>query len=82
MNTKSLVAVGVISSFLVLGGCTTYYKVSDVSSGKVYYTTDIEDKKSGGSTFQDASSGATVTLQSSEVIEVSSDEFKKNTQKK
>jgi hypothetical protein len=35
-------------------GCTTYYRVSDQATGKVYYTTDIDRTDSGGVVFEDA----------------------------
>src|SRR5262249_8489775 len=58
----------------VMTGCTTYYRVSDPGGTKEYYTTKI-DKKGGGITFKDEKSGSVVTLQSSEVKEISEDEF-------
>jgi len=59
-----------------IAGCTTYYRVSDPSGTKEYYTTDIDKTKGGGITFKDEKSGGVVTLQSSEVKEISEDEFK------
>ena len=56
--------------------CTTYYRVSDPSGTKEYYTTDIDKTKAGGITFKDEKSGSVVTLTSSEVKEISEDEFK------
>lgn len=65
--------------FVVLSGCTTYYKVSDPNSSKVFYTTDIDKSKSGSITFKDAKTESEVTLTSSEISEISSDEFDKAT---
>ncbi|MGE3109294.1 MAG: hypothetical protein AB7G11_08830 [Phycisphaerales bacterium] len=59
-------------------GCTTYYKVTDVGSGKSYYTTNWNAGRygyGGAARFRDAATGADVTLQSSEVRTVSKDEF-------
>ena len=84
-KTKLRLAVLAIAAFLV--GCAAfsdYYKVTDPTSGRVYYTGEIERQKDKGSSairFKDANTGAEVTLSSSEVLEVSSDEFKKGTAK-
>jgi hypothetical protein len=58
-----------------IAGCTTYYRVSDPSGAKEYYTTNIDKTKAGGITFKDEKSGSVVTLQSSDVKEISEDEF-------
>jgi hypothetical protein len=60
---------------LAAAGCTTYYRVSDQSSRRVYYTTDIDRSDSGAVQFHDAKSRARVTLQSSEIVEISRDAF-------
>ncbi len=60
----------------VMTGCTSYYRVSDPGGTKEYYTTDIDKTKAGGITFKDEKSGSVVTLTSSEVKEISEDEFK------
>ena len=60
---------------LLATGCTHYYKVRDPGGSKDYYTTDIDRTKAGAIKVKDKKTGATVTLQSSEVIEISEDEF-------
>ena len=60
---------------LFAAGCTTYYRVTDQSSRKAYYTTDIDRTDSGAVQFYDVKSRAKVTLQSSEIIEISRDAF-------
>jgi hypothetical protein len=50
--------------------------VNDPAGDKQYYTKDIKQTKSGAITFKDEKSGSVVTLQSSEVKEISKDEFK------
>lgn len=58
-------------------GCSSYYRVTDPASGKAYYTTKVgEAGKAGAVKIKDAKTGSTVTLQSSEVKEISSDEYK------
>jgi uncharacterized protein YceK len=62
--------------FTPLAGCSTYLRVTDPASGKAYYTTDIDEAgKAGAVKFKDEKSGSVVTLQSSEVKEVSKDEY-------
>jgi len=65
---------------LVTAGCTTYYRVTDPTSGKVFYTDEIT-RGSQNIRFKDAKSGSDVTLTTSEVKEISSEEFQKNTAK-
>jgi hypothetical protein len=62
-------------------GCASYYKVTDPASSKTYYTKDVDRHRDGSIEFKDSKTGAEVTLQSSEVIKISSDEFKENTKK-
>ena len=59
----------------VLAGCTTYYRVNDPAGTKEYYTTDIDETRTGAITFKDEKSGSEVRLQSSEVKEISEEEF-------
>jgi hypothetical protein len=77
--TKHL-ASGLVLCALVMstGGCSsTYYRVTDPSSGKMYYTTKVTDAgKAGAVKIKDGKTGSWVTLQSSEVHEISSDEYK------
>jgi hypothetical protein len=61
---------------LSAAGCTTYYRVTDQPSGKVYYTTDIDRVESGAVQFHDVKTGARVTLQSSEIVEISEDTYR------
>jgi hypothetical protein len=64
-------------SALLVAGCASYYKVTDPTSGRVYYTDDVQIEKKGGTVkLKDARSKSVVTLQSSEVKEISKDEYK------
>ena len=65
---------------LAVAGCSSYYKIADPASGKIYYSNEIQ-KESGSIEFKDANSGSTVTIQNSEVTEISQEEFKANTPK-
>jgi len=49
--------------------------VNDPAGSRVYYTTDIDTSKSGAIKLKDEKTGAIVTLQSSEVKEISQEEF-------
>jgi uncharacterized protein YdeI (BOF family) len=61
----------------LLAGCGGgYYRVNDPAGTKEYYTTEIDKTKAGAISFKDEKSGSVVTLQSSEVKEISKDEFK------
>ena len=61
---------------LLVSGCASYYAVTDPVSKKVYYTKDVDDKKSGAVVFKDAQTGHKVTLQNSEVRKINHSEFK------
>ena len=60
---------------LFAAGCTTYYRVTDQSTRRNYYTTDIDRTESGAVRFYDKKSRASVTLQSSEIVEISKEAF-------
>ena len=81
LSMKRLTALMICFLLLATFGCASYYKVTDPASNKTYYTKDVERHRDGSIEFDDEKTGAEVTLQSSEVIKVSSDEFKENTKK-
>lgn len=58
-------------------GCSSYYRVTDPSSGRTYYSKKVDGAgKAGAIKFKDERTGSQVTLQSSDVREISADEFK------
>ena len=67
----------VVALATVTIACSHYYKVNDPAGTKEYYTTEIDQKKGGAIEIKDKKTGATVTLQSSEVKEISEEEFEK-----
>ena len=69
-----------LAAFL-LTGCSTYYRVTDTKSNRVYYTKSLSDKKSGAVQFKDASSEEKVTLMAHSVKKISKDEFNSNVNK-
>jgi glycyl-tRNA synthetase (class II) len=77
MKTTTI-ALGMLCGMAgLLAGCGGgYYRVNDPAGTKEYYTSDIDQTKTGAITFKDEKSGSQVTLQSSEVKEISKDEFK------
>jgi hypothetical protein len=68
-------AVNLCVGFLVVG-CATYYRVTDPQSGKEYYTQELSSTGGGAVKVLDARTGSTVTLQNSEVKEISEQEYK------
>jgi len=75
MKTDRLL-MGVLAVMVSLvAACAHYYKVNDPAGSKLYYTTDIDEAKSGAIKIKDERTGAVVTLQSSEVKEISKEEF-------
>ena len=68
----SLMVCGLI---ITAAGCTSYYQVTDPYTGKAYYTTKVDDIRGGAVKIKDANTGSMVTLQSSEVKEISEGEY-------
>ena len=61
---------------IAVAGCSSYYRVTDPASGKTYYTTKIDNAgRAGAVKIKDEKTGSTVTLQSSEVKEISAEEY-------
>jgi hypothetical protein len=75
MNLNDVLRYGVCAILVMAAGCTHYYKVSDPAGTKMYYTTGIEKTDAGAIRIKDEKTGAEVTLQSSEVKEISQDEY-------
>ncbi len=75
MRVKGVLGWLAGASMVLVAGCTTYYKVQDPAGDRAYYTTDIDEKRAGSISFKDEKSGSKVTLQSSEVKEISKEEF-------
>ena len=70
---RGLVLCGLI---ITVAACSSHYRVTDPASGKTYYTTKINEAGRGGAVkIKDDRTGSMVTLQSSEVKEISADEY-------
>ena len=79
MRLLRKVALTVILGLAAMAmGCASYYVVTD---RKQYYTTEWDTARGGTTRFTDAKSGAIVTIQESEIREVSEKEFQANTGK-
>jgi hypothetical protein len=78
MKRKLLMSLVVMIS---LGGCTSYYKVTDPHTNRVYYTSELKQKGNGAAEFKDARTGSRVTITNSEVEQIKKQEFEtgKNT---
>jgi hypothetical protein len=69
----------VIAASLLVGGCgSSYYRVTDPSTGKEYYTTKVNQRSGGAVTLRDAATGDDVTLQNSNVTKVSKEVYETN----
>ena len=67
--------VGLCVGLLVVG-CASYYKVTDPQTGKEFYTEKIDTLAGGAVKVMDARTGSIVTLQNSQVKEISEKEYK------
>ncbi len=65
----------VVALLGLAAGCTSYYRVTDPTTGKVYYTTDMHNKGSGATELKDAKTGDTITIQNSEVSKIDKEAF-------
>ena len=77
MKTDRLLLCVVAGMISLVTACSHYYKVNDPAGDREYYTTDVDESKSGAIKIKDEKTGAIVTLQSSEVKEISAQEFEK-----
>lgn len=66
---------GLFLMSLFAAGCTSYYRITDQPTRRTYYTKDFDRTNSGAVQFYDAKSRVWVTLQSSEIVEISKDSF-------
>ena len=68
--------VGLCVGLLVVGCAPPYYKVTDPQSGKEYYTQKVDTLAGGAVKVMDARTNSVVTLQNSQVKEISEKEYK------
>jgi hypothetical protein len=76
MNRYFLTGVWIVGMTIAVAGCSSHYRVTDPASGKMYYTTKVNEAgRAGAVKIKDEKSGSMVTLQSSEVKEISAEEY-------
>ncbi len=77
--TKHVTAALMLGGLTILvPGCSSdhYYRVTHPTSGNEYYTTEVKETGKGGAVkIKDAKTGSMVTLQSSDVKEISEGEY-------
>lgn len=64
-----------LSIGLLVTACATYYRVKDPNTGNLYYTEKVK-RDGGAAMFKDARTNAEVTIQNSEIMEITKDEYK------
>jgi hypothetical protein len=81
-NWRRFAVIIAALGMLMINACGNYYRVKDPATGNTYYTTQIDRQQSGSVRFVDAKAGGVVTLQTSVVEKIDSDEFEANAKKK
>ena len=66
-----------VAALLLVSGCTSYYRVTDPTTGNTYYTTSksYDESKDGAASFDDARTGDKVTIQNSHVAKITEQEY-------
>ena len=62
-------------AMVAASGCASYYRVTDPTNGKVFYTESVDDKGNGAVEFKDARDNTEVTLQNSQVQKLNEKEY-------
>ncbi len=70
---KKMIITMLVLLFVV--GCTSYYKVTDLATKEVYYTTEVKYKDSGAADIKDGKTGSRLVLPSSKVEQISEEEY-------
>ncbi len=78
MNRLALVATLTMISSTALVGCAKHHRVTDPSTGSVYYTKKVHHRD-GAVRFKDATTGKEVNLQNAEVERISKREYRHGT---
>ena len=75
INTRHTAAL--ILGAALMGACTSYFQVTDPTTGRAYYTTDVDDEGDAGAIrFRDERHDEMVTLPSSEVRPISHERYR------
>ena len=70
---KKLVVIIIFAAFLT-AACGSYYKIADPVTGNIYYSEKVE-REGSAVMFKDVRSGAQVTIQNSEISEISKKDY-------
>ena len=77
MNARTISSFAFsVMAFTTFFGCSHYYKVTDPSSGKVYYTKEVNQVSGGALRFKDERTGDKMTLQNSDVKEIDERDYR------
>jgi hypothetical protein len=68
-----------LACLATVAGCASYYRVTDLSTNKVYYTKKLDRQPGGSVLFKDATTGTLITLQNSQIKPIDKAVFKDNT---
>lgn len=76
MKTEFLLTAA--ASLWLVAACssTSYYRITDPTTGKTYYTTSYNKSKDGGISFVDTVSGAKVRIRDSELTQIDKDAYR------
>ncbi len=78
MRRRIVSVLAMAAVIAALGGCASYYTVTDPMTNKVHYTKNLDTGRTGGIVFRDAASGDRVTVQNPEVRKINKALFRAN----
>ena len=74
--SKALIRTAVlVAGLALLAGCTSYYKVTDPTNNRTYYTKDLKDEHGGAVSFKDGNTGDEVTIQNSQTQKIDEQDY-------
>jgi hypothetical protein len=60
---------------VLMAGCTSYYKVTDPTTGKSYYSTHVKELHDGAAQLKDDKTKTEVTIQNSQIQKITKDQY-------
>lgn len=76
MQRTVLTTILVAGAMVLLSGCASnYYRITDPQTDRIYYAEDFKASSAGSVTFRDARTGRRITVQNSEVEDLTEDQF-------
>jgi hypothetical protein len=73
LTNKQSLGMMLFAAFLA-AACGSYYKIADPVTGNLYYAEEVK-REGSAAVFKDGRTGSTVTLQNSEVSEISQEDY-------